>query len=368
MIGGEVRGERSERGEGISFLLLTQVITCSFNFCKKIKMIKSKISEIDIYLPEKIICNNTIAKVINQNGSWISEDKIEPLFGIKERRYAAEGEQASDLATKAGLSIVEKVGRENIDFLIFASACSDLIEPATCNIVQNKLGLNCPAMDVKNACNSFVSGLQTASAMIGAGMYKNILIVTGEKLSDSIRTTFLNKEEFRKSAAALSFGDAGSAVLVSATEDEEGIIFQKFKTIGKHWELCTIKGGGSMYPHDVSKNYFSGQTWQLKDVFLKESKGLVEECFAEANCSPEEIDHLFTHQVSSETFKIVSSVTGIPLEKCSNVFKHYGNTAAASIPLSINERLKDKKLKRGDKILILGLAAGVSISFQILTW
>lgn len=327
-----------------------------------------RIAELSTYLPQRVVTNEELAAKVNEKKSWISAEIIEHVFGIQERRFAATDEQVSDLAVQAALPIVEKVGKENIDYLIFASACSDLIEPATSNIIQYKLGLNCPVMDLKNACNSFVTGLQTASAFIASGMYANVLLVTGEKLSDSIRMEFESKEQFRKSAAAMSFGDAGAAALISKSKNLGMYCYQKFKTVGKYWDLCTIKGGGSMFPHDVSKNFFEGQTAALKDVILLEAKDFVRQCFEEANSTPEEIDYLFTHQVSADTFRIVSEVTGVPLEKCANVFAKFGNTAAASIPLSICQTIKNKKLKRGDKILIIGLAAGVSISFQLLTW
>ena len=330
-------------------------------------MINFKIAALNTYLPERRVSNQELADRINKNQRQIPDGLIEHVFGIKERRFAAANEQVSDLAMKAAQPIVEKTGAKNIDYMIFAAACADLIEPATSNIIQYKLGLNCPVMDVKNACNSFVSGLHTASALIGAGMYKNVLIVTGEKLSDSIRYEFENKDQFKKSAAALSFGDAGAAALVTSSDSKEAI-FQRFKTVGKHWELCTIKGGGSMFPHDVSKNFFEGQTAKLKDVILTEARDFVRKCFAEAQCKPEEIAHVFTHQVSQDTFQAVAEATQIPIEKCANVFKKYGNAAAASIPLAMFEKIQNGQLKRGDKILILGLAAGVSVSFQILRW
>lgn len=330
-------------------------------------MINFKIAALNTYLPQRKVTNQELTDRINENQRQIPNGLIEHVFGIKERRFAATDEQVSDLAMKAAQPIVEKTGAKNIDFMIFASACSDLIEPATANIVQHKLGLNCPVMDVKNACNSFVSGLQTASALIGAGMYKNILITTGEKLSLSIRYDFESKEQFKKSAASLSFGDAGAAALVTASDSKEPI-FQRFKTVGKHWQLCTIKGGGSMFPHDITKNFFEGQTAKLKDIILTEARSFVRNCFAEAQCRPKEIDHVFTHQVSQDTFQAVSEATQVPLEKCANVFAKYGNTAAASIPLAMAEKIQNGQLKRGDKILILGLAAGVSVSFQILRW
>lgn len=329
-------------------------------------MTNVKIAAISHYLPENIVTNTDFNQRQKGLGKNILPSVLQKVFGIEERRFAAKEEQVSCMATKAAQPIVDQFGKNNIDLLIFGAACADLIEPATANIVQYKLGLNCPVMDIKNACNSFVTAIQTASAFIQSGMYKNILIVNGEKLSDSINYNIKNQKTLQGHFAAFSFGDAGTAALLSSSENGSRITYQKFMSIGKHWELCKIPGGGSMHPHDLSKTYFEGQTATLKDVILLEAKDFIKDCFMESGWVGKDIDHLFTHQVSMETMKIVSDATDVPLNKCVNIFPKHGNTAAASIPLSIS--LNKNKLKRGDKIAIVGLAAGISVSVQLLVW
>lgn len=332
-------------------------------------MKRVKIAEIASYLPAQKIDNKDLIKRINKNRpTALTAEMLERLFGIKERRFATAEEQVSDLATKAALPIVEKVGREQIDFLIFAAACSDLIEPATCNIIQNKLGLTCPAMDIKNACNSFVSAIHAASAFIQAGIYNNVLIVNGEKLSNAINFNIRDTEHLKRSLAAFSLGDAGVAALITASEDESGFYHQDFLTVGKHWDLCTIQGGGSMYPHDVSKNYFEGKTAALKDVILNEAKDFIQQAFQRANWSPTDVQHLITHQVSMPTFPVVAEAIGVPVERSISTFEYYGNNAAASIPLALHQAIEADIFKKGDKIAIVGLAAGVSVSLQLLVW
>ena len=331
-------------------------------------MWRSKIEAVGTYLPEEIVDNENLEQRINAQHDWLSPGVIEKLFGIKTRRFAASHEQSSDLAANAAQPIVDKYGKDSIDCLIFSSASSDLIEPATGNIVQQKLGLSCPIMDVKNACNSFVTGLQLASSLIHAGQYENILIATGEKPSIAIKTAYNNQEEFRKSAASFSFGDAGSAVLVSKSDCESEILFHKFTSVGEHWKLCMIEGGGSMFLHDSNKSYFSGETAALRSVVINQARIFIKECFKEIEIIPSEIDHLFTHQVSMNIFKDVTAITGIPKEKCHITFDKYGNTAAASIPLAIQEALETGQLKKGQLVLLIGMAAGISISFQLIRW
>jgi 3-oxoacyl-(acyl-carrier-protein) synthase III len=331
-------------------------------------MNRARISELAICLPERVVSNAEIEARVNTRSTILPPGGLKRLFGIEERRYAARGQQVSDLATAAAQPIVDKIGASNIEFLIFAAACADLIEPATCNIVQYKLGLRCPAMDIKNACNSFTSALMTASSFIQAGIYNNVLVVNGEKLSDAVRFDYTDETQLLRHLAGLSLGDAGAAVLVSRSEDESGLCFQKFITKGKHWELCTIQGGGSMYPHDASKNYFEGQTAELKEVLSETAHTFFHQCMTESAWEIDDIQHFFTHQVSIGTTRLIAQLTKVAPHKFEEVFAHYGNTAAASIPLAMHQRLKRGEIRKGDKIAWVGLAAGVSVSVQLMIW
>jgi 3-oxoacyl-(acyl-carrier-protein) synthase III len=331
-------------------------------------LLRAKIAELEVYLPEMTVANEVLEKRIHTPQGSIQPGTLERLFGIRQRHFAAPDEQVSDLAVKAAQPIVNRVGQPNIDLLIFAAACSDLIEPATCNIVQHKLGLTCPAFDLKNACNSFVNAIMTTSALIQAGQYQSVLIVNGEKLSDAIQYDLPDEAALKRHLAAYSLGDAGAAALITASSDESGLYFQKMHTNGAHWELCTIPGGGSMHPHDGAKNYLEGQTLTLKKVLAAELDVFFEKCLAESGWKRSEIKHLFTHQVSADSFKVIAEVTGLPLESCEQVFEQFGNAAAASIPLAIRARLNRNELQKGDKIVLIGLAAGVSISVQFMVW
>lgn len=331
-------------------------------------MIRSKISEIAAYLPEQRVSNKELMDAVNQKKTFLPDGVLERLFGIQERRFAAKNEQVSDLAVQAALKIIDKVGREKIDLLIFAAACSDLIEPATSNIVQSKLGLRCPCMDLKNACNSMVTAMHTADAFIKAGIYKNILIVNGEKLSDAINYAIKDMDHLKRAMASFTLGDAGAAIIMSASDDESGLYHQEFMTEGNHWELCTIQGGGSMFPHDKSKLYFEGKTTELKEAMIVHSKDFVLKAFERSDWAIDSINHIFTHQVSNQTFKVIAENTGLDKEKFVNTFEKYGNTAAASIPLSIVYARDNNILQKGDKIALVGLAAGLSVSVQMLIW
>lgn len=336
--------------------------------CFKNGNMKIKIDQISYYTPSRSVDNQEIENLINQNEELIPYGTLIRVFGIENRFFADKDEMASDLAVKAAMPIVNNKGADSIDYLIFASACSDLIEPATCNIVQYKLGLKCPAVDIKNACNSFVSAITHASSLIECGIYKNIIIVNGEKLSDAIQFNPSNTENLKKHFAAYSLGDAGVAMLLTASNatEKSSIEYQSSYTNGNHWNLCTIKGGGSMFPHDASKNYFEGHTSELHQVIGKEGGTFFHNSMKQSGWQMEDINAVFTHQVSMSTFNLISDITEFPITKIHKIFPNHGNTAAASIPLSMAIAIEQGKLKRGDKIAIIGLAAGINLSLQLL--
>lgn len=329
---------------------------------------RSKISLISGYAPLKIVPSYEIENTINQDSRYLPTGIIEQKFGVKERRFSENDQQSSDLAVEAAKKILDKTNKADIDCLIFASGSSDLIEPATSNIIQSKLNLSCPAFDVKNACNSFASGLQIADSFIKSNNYKKILVVTGEKLSSIIKLNPDNKKDLSKRLACLSMGDAGGAALMEASNDESGFYAQQFETYGDHWHLCTVPGGGSMYPHDSSKVYFEGKTKELRDIFMQKKGKIAENCLESAGWDISEIDHFFMHHVSTSTFNLVADSLGVDPTKFYSVIENYGNMAAASIPFAMSQAIEKNILKKGNKIMIIGLASGISISVQLIKW
>ena len=236
---------------------------------------------INSYLPGPPVSNQTLESRIVVTGRRISQGMLQKTMGSGYRHFAEKEEQVSDLAVKAAQPVLKDYNKP-VELLIFAAACADLIEPATCNIIQQKLGLRCPAFDVKNACNSVLSAMEIAKAMMQAQGYKNVLIVSGEKPSDSIRYCFEKSELLKDHFAAFSFGDAGIALLLERDESDHGIFYQKSISYGEHWSLCTIPGGGSMYPNDADKLFFSGQTYALKNEVKRLAAPFVMKCLAEA--------------------------------------------------------------------------------------
>jgi 3-oxoacyl-[acyl-carrier-protein] synthase-3 len=332
--------------------------------CEAMK--KAAIKYVSAYLPENVVYNQQIEDKINFDGKSIDQVFLERLFGSRTRRIASDDMQVSDLASKAARSVITANEDTVIDLLIFAAASSDLIEPATANIVQAKLRLTCPVMDIKNACNSFVSAIQVASAFIESGMYENILIVCGEKLGEVVNYSPLNSEDLRRSISGYSLGDAGAAMLLGRNGSE--IVYQKFRSWGEYWQLCTVEGGGSIAYRDYEKYYFQSDSRGLKRIFEEEGPKFVNECLNESGWRRGDINCVVSHQISSTTTDQIARYCSIPASKFVNTFGKYGNTAAATIPLALTEAIETGKLAKGDKLMLLGLGAGVSMSVQLVEW
>ncbi len=324
------------------------------------------IEHIESYLPDERISNDHVEERIRAGGFPIQTGLLEKMIGSETRYYAGKNEQASDLAAAAAKKIIEKIPNRKIDLLIFAAASGDLIEPATVNIVQQKLRLTCPGFDLKNACNSVTNAIEIASALLLQGSYENILIVSGEKTSDSIKYTNLEKETIKDHFAAYSFGDAGVALLLTTTTDDKGFFFQRHQTFGEHWNLCRIEGGGSMYPSDASKLVFSGDTFGLKNVIYEIAPPFVKDCMKEAGLTVNDIDLICTHQVSKDTYRMVAETLSYDQCKIMQTFHLFGNTAATSVPIAYHQAVLEGRMQKGNIVMLLGMAAGINISVQLM--
>ena len=326
------------------------------------------IKSIASYIPENSLTNEEVTQRVNDNGFPLRPGLLDALIGPCERHYAHKDEQTSDLAASAAKKILEGNKPEEIDLLIFASACADLIEPATSNIVQHKLGLSCSTFDLKNTCNSVANAIDVGCAMIRSGMHKRVLIASGEKPSDSIKYDGLTKENIIRHLAPFSFGDAGVAMLLEADEmGERGFFYQKNRSFGEHWDLCQVPGGGSMYPNDGSKLFFEGDTSKLKEKMIQHGSQFLRECIEEAGLTIADIDFICSHQVSKHSPKAINQYTQIGLDKIMQTFPRFGNTASTSMPIAYEHALLEGKVKTGDTVLLLGMAAGLNISVQIMT-
>lgn len=293
---------------------------------------------------------------------------LEARTGIVARRVASPDQQCSDLAVLAAREAMQQanVKEAQVDLLIFAAAGQDLIEPATAHIVQHKLGTNCQVLDVKNACNSFLNGLQVAAALIQTGAASTALVVTGEICSRAVRWDVRDADEFRRYFPSYTMGDAGAAAVLTTATDGRGVRYSKFAARSAHWPLATIPYGGSMHPRGDEFAYLHGDGPALKDAFVANGPDILHEMMLDAQVTFDDIDHIFVHQVGVPYHAEMLAATGIPTQKVRGTVSEYGNIASATIPVAHALAVEDGTVQGGDRVMWLGMASGISVALFIL--
>ena len=322
----------------------------------------SKITWIGYYLPQNKITSSEIEHRIFTTFASMPHGIIKEMTWVESRYFVSEGEYASDLATKAATIALKNSGiyKEEIELLIFASASQDIIEPATANIIQKNLGMSCPVFDVKNACNSFMNGLDIADSFIKCWKYKNILICSGETPSKVIKFDVSTKDEFKNYFAGYTFGDAGSAIVLSKSEENDGILFRYFYSDGSDWDIATIMWGGARFPHDDSKNYFAGNPGKIRDKFISIGSHDFDEGLKKLGWEKKDIKKVFVHQVAMSNFEHLVDILWIPHDIFSIILPEFGNIASCCIPTSFAKYWETNELRKWDKFVFIGFASGFS--------
>jgi 3-oxoacyl-[acyl-carrier-protein] synthase-3 len=326
------------------------------------------------HLPRQVVTSTDVEeRVYGQTQFRIPKGLLERATGVVERRYRSESEQSSDLATKAAEMALERaeVDSSDIDLLIFASCTQDITEPATANIIQEKLGADrSQVFDIKNACNSFLNGLDVAESHIRAGKAKTALVAVGETLSISIDWNIDSAERLRSRISALTLGDAGAAAVVrgDSNGNGRGMLPGAFQTYGDQWRLATVLAGGSMHGIRAEHAFFSGQSHELRGQAIRHVPVLVKKVVENVGWKMDEVDVACCHQVTMDLVEEIADRCGIPVEKCMVSIRDCGNTAAASIGIGLSRAFAEGRLKPGAKVLLVGAAAGFSVGAVPLVW
>jgi acyl-CoA:acyl-CoA alkyltransferase len=336
--------------------------------------VRTAFASVGSALPEQVITTADINRRIFETGGLeINNGLVERLTGVRTRRYRAADEHSSDLAIKAAQQAIDRAGIsvEQIDLLIFAACTQDISEPATANIVQETLGaLNAQVLDVKNACNSFLNGLDVADSHIRVGKSRCALVVSGETLSMGIDWNIRNLDDLKSGLAALTLGDAGAAAVLCAVpeREERGIVTTRFRSYGEKWRLATVLAGGSRHHLDPQHSFFRSQSAKLREAAYEFIPDLVRIVLDEIGWTPADVDLACGHQVTEELVYGLARLCNIPAERSVVTVTDYGNTAAASIPVALARAFDQGRLERGMKVLLIGGAAGFSVGVIPLIW
>lgn len=325
-------------------------------------MLNARISGVASYVPDDILDNEMLSKIVDTNDEWITT-----RVGIKQRRILRqEGAGSSFMGIKAVNRLLESTGTKpaDVDLLICATSNPDFRFPSTGSIIAHQCGLkNSYAYDIQAACAGFLVALQDAAAYIRSGMRKKIVVVAAEKMS--------SMTNYNDRSTCPLFGDAAGAMLIEPTEKEVGIIDGVFHVDGEGLEHLVMKAGGSVKPAshesiDAEEHFVYQEGRHVYKHAVTDMLTSSLDVMKRNNLSVDDIDYLVPHQANLRIIEAVADRAGVPSEKVLVNIEHYGNTSAASIPLCIDE-YKDK-LKKGDKIILTAFGAGFTWGAMYIIW
>lgn len=312
----------------------------------------SKIKYTGAYVPENIVTNADLEKLVETDDEWIRS-----RTGI-ERRHISMGDNTSDLASKTAWEIIKKGGIDptDIDLIIVATVSPDCMSPSTACTVQAAIGaVNAVAFDISAACSGFVFALSTADKFIKSGTYKNALIIASEVLSKHIN--------WSDRSTCVLFGDGAAGAYIERSETP-GIIAEdigcdgtKGKSLGGARNTAANVFNG-LEKFDDPYIYMDGKV--IFDFATRQVPKSVNKLLEKANLMPEDIKYVLPHQANERIVKVISRKVKIPMEKFYLNIAEYGNTSAASIPIALNEMYEKGILSEGDKLLITGFGGGLT--------
>lgn len=326
-------------------------------------MLNARISGIASYVPDDILDNEMLSKMVDTNDEWITT-----RVGIKERRILKkDGAGSSYMGIKAVERLMESTGLkpEDVELIICATSNPDYRFPATASVIAYGCGFkNAYAYDIQAACAGFLVALQDANGYIRSGLYKKVVIVAAEKMSSMVN--------YQDRSTCPLFGDGAAAVLVEPTDEPGvGVIDGVFHTDGIGLEHLLMKAGGSAKPitHeaiDAGENYLfqDGRSVYKHAVMNMLTSSL--DVMSRNNLTVEDVDYLIPHQANLRIIEAVSDRAKFPKEKVLVNIEHYGNTSAASIPLCLDEY--KTKLKKGDKLILTAFGAGFTWGAMFIVW
>ena len=335
-------------------------------------MYHSKISGLGYYVPENIVTNDDLSKIMDTNDEWIQE-----RTGIKERRHIIRGE---DTTTSMGVKAAEiamqraNVAKEDIDFVIFATLSPDYYFPGPGVLVQRDLGLKTVgALDVRNQCSGFVYAISIADQYIKTGMYKNILVIGSE-----VHSTGLDMSDKGRGVSVI-FGDGAGAAVLSREEDlNKGILSTHLHSEGQHAEELALiaPGMGKRWVTDILEDndpndesyfpYMNGQ-FVFKNAVVRFSE-VINEGLQANNLQISDIDLLVPHQANLRISQFIQQKFKLSDEQVYNNIMNYGNTTAASIPIALTEAWEKGKIKSGDLVVLAAFGSGFTWGSVVIRW
>ncbi|CAM4289238.1 3-oxoacyl-ACP synthase III family protein [Gillisia hiemivivida] len=336
-------------------------------------MYQSKIAGLGSYVPENVVTNDDLSKLMDTNDAWIQE-----RTGIKERRHIKKGDgnTTAVMGVKAAKIALErsKISKDDIDLIVFATLSPDLYFPGCGVQVQEMLDIDtCPALDVRNQCSGFIYALSVADQFIKTGMYKNVLVIGSENHSGGLDFTD------RGRSVSVIFGDgAGAAVLTRSNHIGQGILSTHLHSEGKHAMELSLKGPSTLHwvPEIIAENpqgddipyypYMNGQ-FVFKNAIERFSE-VIHEGLTANGLEVKDINMLIPHQANLRISQFIQKKLDLSDDQVFNNIQKYGNTTAASIPIALTEAWEQGKIKEGDLVVLAAFGSGFTWGSAIIEW
>ena len=337
-------------------------------------MYSSRISGLGMYVPENVVTNDDLSKIMDTNDAWIQE-----RTGIKERRHIKKGDGNSTaiMGVKAAKVALERSGvdKDEIELIVFATLSPDYYFPGCGVQVQELLEMpTVPAIDVRNQCSGFVYALSIADQYIKTGMYKNVLVIGSENHSGGLDMTT------RGRSVSVIFGDGAGAAVISRSEYESAILSTHMHSEGKHAKELAMIGPstGHWVPEIIAESetakdedityypYMNGQ-FVFKNAVTRFSE-VIMEGLQTNELTPENIDMLIPHQANLRIAQFIQKKFKLNDDQVFNNIQKYGNTTAASIPIALTEAWEEGKIKKGDTVVLAAFGSGFTWASAIIKW
>jgi 3-oxoacyl-[acyl-carrier-protein] synthase-3 len=328
------------------------------------RCVTAKITGVAGYVPPRLLTNADLEKMVDTTDDWIME-----RVGIRERHLADKGVASSDLAVEAVKKLEQQhpFDLQSVDLIVVGTVTPDMMYPSTACLVQNKLGIsNTWGFDVSAGCSGFLYALNTGAKFVESGQYKNVLVI-GSDVNSSMT-------DFTDRAVCIIFGDgAGAALLQPAEDGEPGIIDHVAQIEGMGGQFLYMPGGGSLNPasHETVDQKMHYIHQDGKNVFkyaVKKMAEMTEKVLAKHGLTGHDVDCFIAHQANRRIITATAERLGMPLEKVIINIDRYGNTTAGTIPLAMQTALEEKRLKKGDLVLLAAVGAGFTSGATLLRW
>ncbi len=313
--------------------------------------------------PKKVMTNHDLEKIVDTSDKWIRS-----RTGIEKRHIVSEDEASSDISTRIAFSLLKEknISANEIDLIIVGTVTPDHCTPSTAALVQKNIGAtNAWGFDLSAACSGFLYGLETGANFISSGKYEKIMVIGVDTMTSIL--------DFQDRDTCVIFGDGGGGVILEPTVEKSGIIDSILHMDGSGGDYLIVPGGGSRMPATIKsvnekKHYIKQDGKTVYKYAVKGMADVSERILSKNNLSGDDIALFIPHQANKRIIDAAAERCGITKDKVLININEYGNTTAGTIPIALNEAVKENRLKEGDLILLAAFGAGFTWGSILIRW